>query len=92
MVLSLRIQKTLKEGVRKVVTIFHLKKKVCVIYEQHNSILNPEQKRTLSDFSEQTKAGLTSIGLSMPDMLKGNKKNALDSEEQHFFDFATENT
>lgn len=64
-------------------------KKAGIIYE-HNSILNPEQEKTLSDFSEQVNAGLTGRGLSFPDMLKGTKNNTLDHQEQHFLEPATE--
>lgn len=64
-------------------------KKAGIIYE-HNSTLNPEQNKTLSDFSEQANVGLTDRGLPFPDMLKGTKKNTFDHEEQHFLESATE--
>jgi len=72
-----------------VVTTFH-QKKIGIEYEHQSSIHNPEQDKILSDFSEQTRAGLTHRGLSFPDMLKGTRRNTLDHEEQHFLESATD--
>lgn len=65
-------------------------KKIGIEYEHQSSIHNPEQDKILSDFSEQTRAGLTDRGLSFPDMLKGTRRNTLDHEEQHFLESATD--